>query len=492
MNYLKVPDSDIKLTDGSVVMLARFPGTKWVVHYGWYDYSGRRGMGWYFASIPAQTVIPVTAQDLQLIVLVDQGSKYPEPPAPPCPCPPRPGPGPRPGPWPPVPPVPPEPGPDSGLYPAPPDPPSPPGDPRAYFSKNDQFLLDAAFITLPSMKYRDALPTVCNIPDGKIVRINSVDGVTRYYAWNAPDQRWDEKFFENNAEKLLVNYYDKEEVDEFIENLTNAVNALDNQTQESVTTLQNNIDAEKTAREDAIQAEIEARVAADEAEAIARAEADEAEAFSRAEGDQNEREARVAADEEERQARIQADSQEAETRAAADREEAETRAAADREEAQAREDADADEARAREAADAAEAHTRELAVNQLSLTLNNLTNRLDNYETSIDGRFDTLASADEVIAGNLQALKDFVEQEIESLKERVQNLEDAVFSIRRTTLDLEKKVLVYDDGTLKSSNISIGDGDIDEPTISTSSLILATEQAVAKRVDASVTQWTSF
>ena len=94
MNYLKVPDSNIKLTDGSVVMLARFPGTKWVVHYGWYDYSGRRGMGWYFSSIPAQTVIPVTAQDLDLIVLIDQG-KSEEPERPPIPDhPPAPGPGP--------------------------------------------------------------------------------------------------------------------------------------------------------------------------------------------------------------------------------------------------------------------------------------------------------------------------------------------------------------------------------------------------------------
>ena len=33
----------------------------------------RRGMGWYFSSIPAQTIIPVSNQDLQLIVLVDQG-----------------------------------------------------------------------------------------------------------------------------------------------------------------------------------------------------------------------------------------------------------------------------------------------------------------------------------------------------------------------------------------------------------------------------------
>lgn len=279
MNYLKVPDSNIKLTDGSVVMLARFPGTKWVVHYGWYDYSGRRGMGWYFASIPAQTIIPVTAQDLQLIVLIDQGdSEKPIPPAPPVPpippVPPRPpvppgppgpippGPGPfppSPGPIPPGPipprPVPPgprpypspQPGPDSGLYPMPPDPGSIPGDPRAYFSKNDQYLLDASFISLPSIKYRDSLSTICNIPDGKVVKINSVDGVTRYYSWNAPDQRWDEKFYENDAEQLLVDYYDKEEIDGIVGVINNSISALQDEDQ----VLDGKITSEATTREDA-------------------------------------------------------------------------------------------------------------------------------------------------------------------------------------------------------------------------------------------------
>ena len=101
VNYLKVPDSNIKLTDGSVVMLARFPGTKWVVHYGWYNYSGRNAMGWYFSSIPAETIIPVSNSDLQLIVLVDQGQTSDVPqsigdPSPMIPCPPGPTPGPTP------------------------------------------------------------------------------------------------------------------------------------------------------------------------------------------------------------------------------------------------------------------------------------------------------------------------------------------------------------------------------------------------------------
>ena len=143
MNYLKVPDSNIKLTDGSVVMLARFPGTKWVVHYGWYNYSGRNAMGWYFSSISAETIIPVSNSDLQLIVLVDQGqtSDVPESigdPSPMIPCPPGPTPGPSlcpPGPMPPRPPFNPTP---DGLFPLPD---GADRSPVSYFSKNDKVYL---------------------------------------------------------------------------------------------------------------------------------------------------------------------------------------------------------------------------------------------------------------------------------------------------------------------------------------------------------------
>ena len=293
MNYLKVPDSNIKLTDGSVVMLARFPGTKWVVHYGWYDYAGRRGMGWYFSSIPAQTVIPVTSQDLQLIVLVDPG-KSEEPDLPPAPGP-APGPGPTPpgptppppGPRPPRPPYDPDvhpdwpgPKPDSGLYPTPPDR-HPSGDYRAYFSKNDQYLLDASWITLPSIRYRDALPTVCNIPNGKVVKINSVDGVTRYYSWNAANQRWDEKFYENDTEKVLVDYYTKEEIDETVGTINSSINSLEASNDtivESLATEVANREAaianEASTRELAITTETANRKAAITAESAARVEAD--------------------------------------------------------------------------------------------------------------------------------------------------------------------------------------------------------------------------
>lgn len=180
MNYIEVPNSNIKLVDGSVVMLARFPGTKWVVHYGWYEYSGCRSMGWYFSSIPAQTVIPVTSSDLQLIVLVEPGSTV-DPDLPPFP------PGPYPPPYPPGP-IPPGPIPPGPIPPAP--------APPAVFTQSDKYFLDSAWITLPSIQYRDMLPFIGRVPDGKVVKIDNEDGISKYYAWNAKYQRWDEKFYE--------------------------------------------------------------------------------------------------------------------------------------------------------------------------------------------------------------------------------------------------------------------------------------------------------
>ena len=355
MNYLKVPDSDIQLTDGSVVMLARFPGTKWVVHYGWYDYSGRRAMGWYFSSIPAQTVIPATNQDLKLIVLIDNGSSTDEPgvvgpPAPPVvpgPC--------NPGS---VPPFQPE---NGGLFPLP-DSTCP--SPTAYFSKNDKYLLDTSWISLPSIKYRDALSTLIKIPDGKIVKVNNVDGKTRYYSWDAVDQRWNEKFFENDAEELLVNYYTKEEIDILLGVLRGDIAELETDVNSSISTIRSNLEEE-----------ISARRAADDAEATARRAADDA----------------------------------------------------------------------------------------LQATVNDLSAEVSSFSFNFD-----------------------------SIIERLDALEAAVFDIQDIVAESNNTVLVSKNGTLKDSGISIGDDSIDEPTVYANPKTLATEKAVAKLVDENVVQWSSF
>lgn len=231
-NYVKVPNSDLKLVDGSVVMLARFPGTKWVVHEGWYTYNSSQYSGWYFCSIPAKTVIPVNEQDMVGIVLVSGKYEETEPEIPGCPpviCPPiapdLPGiPGckpplpPCPGTFPPGPgPHPPVPGP-MPFWPPGPWPPKPPGpEPElpAFFSVKKEALLNAAFVSLPTLKHRDDLNTD-DIPDGKIVRVNSVNGKPAYYIWSKFDVEWKQVSVESIVEDMLTNYYTKDDVNQLI------------------------------------------------------------------------------------------------------------------------------------------------------------------------------------------------------------------------------------------------------------------------------------
>lgn len=235
-NYVKIPNSDLKLVDGSVVMLARFPGTKWVVHEGWYTYNSSQYSGWYFCSIPAKTVIPVNEQDMVGLVLVSGKYEETEPEIPGCPpviCPPvapdlpcipgcKPPLPPDPGTFPPGPgPHPPVPGPIPFWPPAPIWPPKPPGpEPElpAFFSVKKEALLNAAFISLPSLKHRDNLGTD-DIPDGKIVRVNNVNGKPAYYIWSKYELEWKQVSIESMIEEQLTSYYTKEEVDAFIDSV---------------------------------------------------------------------------------------------------------------------------------------------------------------------------------------------------------------------------------------------------------------------------------
>ena len=251
MQLLKIPDSDINISDGSVVMLARFPGTKWEVHYGWYEYFGRQSMGWYFCSIPAQTVIPVTSKDLQLITIIDPNNSSSNLPAPTvttvlgnclnnisdgCNCT------------------------DSDIFD---DCGSPncdcnivdckpeynifPGNSSAFFSKNDQFFLDSSFISVPSINYRDLLKTVFKIPDGKVVKVNNVNGASKYYSWNDPYQRWDDVSYEVDMEEIEANYYNKEQIDELLANINDTIQSVSNNIQLEITAIKERLSALESA-----------------------------------------------------------------------------------------------------------------------------------------------------------------------------------------------------------------------------------------------------
>ena len=204
-----IPNSNITVKEGTVVMLLRFPGTKWTLKQGWYNYNGRQYSGWYFCSIPANTVIPMNGRDLySLVVVGDNGNQV----DPDCPVPPMPPHPPMPpGPFPPFPPYPPYP----PVPPVPPTPPVPP-EPPIPFTKEMKKQLDAAFISVPNLEKLDALVTD-SLPAGKIVRVNDVEGEPAYFIWSKDDEEWkpftpiEDAIAENNE-----NYYTKDEIDEMI------------------------------------------------------------------------------------------------------------------------------------------------------------------------------------------------------------------------------------------------------------------------------------
>ena len=152
-----ITDSGLELRDGTIVMLVQFPGTRWVVKHGWYTYQGNQYTGWYFSSIPTQTCLPVTDEYLKMITVVNDncGCKPPvcPPPFPPCPHPNRP-----------------------------------------HFGEDEQEMLDRTFITVNTLEDRDKLNEKI-VPDGKLVRVNSVRGVVKYYSWNLEKRTWEEETF---------------------------------------------------------------------------------------------------------------------------------------------------------------------------------------------------------------------------------------------------------------------------------------------------------
>lgn len=158
--FIIVPNTGEKIYDGTIVILQRLPGTKWIVHEGHYIYNNKKSYGWYLSAIPSGTTMPLFQSDLYMITIV--GSKpHPHPPCPPGPCPPGPGPFPPPGPCP-------------EVYP---------------FTKEDKDQIREAMLTVDSLEDRDKLSS-SDLQDGKVVRVNDFDGEVAYFEWSSESQTW--------------------------------------------------------------------------------------------------------------------------------------------------------------------------------------------------------------------------------------------------------------------------------------------------------------
>lgn len=81
-HFIQIPHTEQRLVDGSIVVLQRFPNTKWIVHNSWYTYLGQQYNGWYFCSIPSQTIVPMNARDLHGLTIVSNFVPGPSPNAP--------------------------------------------------------------------------------------------------------------------------------------------------------------------------------------------------------------------------------------------------------------------------------------------------------------------------------------------------------------------------------------------------------------------------
>lgn len=152
----------VEIANGTLVKLVRFPDVFWVVKFGWYEYNDRIYKGWYFSSVPNQSVLPINPQDLAEMSIVSGKliDTHPE--------------------------VPPDNVPGPGCPPSPINPEYIP----AFVSKVDKAFYDAAFISVESLAALEVL-NHHKVPDGKIVRVNNVQGSVEYYIWSQTSRTWD-------------------------------------------------------------------------------------------------------------------------------------------------------------------------------------------------------------------------------------------------------------------------------------------------------------
>jgi len=148
LEYLVIPGTNIRLYDNDIIKISAEPNTKWIVHSGWFIYDNVQNYGWYFTSIRDGKILPASIIDLTLCTLVTvktQGSEI---------C-------------------------DGKVvnYTRP-------------FTESDANILRRTFITFDTIEQRDNLDPK-KMVNGKIVRVNNVDGEVKYYSWNEPLHTWD-------------------------------------------------------------------------------------------------------------------------------------------------------------------------------------------------------------------------------------------------------------------------------------------------------------
>lgn len=180
--YFPVSEKNtLKLVDGNIVSIGTIPNTNWILHKGWYAWDNRLFNGWYLTSLTDKSVRPVIPQEIDGMVVVStktnnldqnypnvlpikvtqtditdehyQSSDYVVASSSTA-------------------------GPHGPIFP-----------PVAPDDEIIPYQVKSAFVTFPTIEERDKL-NPRQTPDGKLVRVNDVDGKPEYYAWSINEHKW--------------------------------------------------------------------------------------------------------------------------------------------------------------------------------------------------------------------------------------------------------------------------------------------------------------
>lgn len=158
--YVVIPGTSVRLYDGDIVKISTYPQAKWIIHAGWYIIDTKQNYGWYLSNISSGKVLPVNTIDLTTCTLVSsytQGSKFTS-------------------------------GPEL-QYTRP-------------FTDADSEMLRRTFISVDTIEQRDSLDRR-KLTNGKLVRVNDVDGDIKYYAWNADTKSWDDARLSDSIQRVI-------------------------------------------------------------------------------------------------------------------------------------------------------------------------------------------------------------------------------------------------------------------------------------------------
>lgn len=181
MNILTIPQSNLEITEGTIVTLSKYPQIKWILRYGSYSYRNSNTTGWYLSSIPNETILPLNYDDLNSITIVSDDFNCCEP------C---------------------------DLV-----------EPEVMFTLDHDYMLNKSTMCVDTPDERDRLILSTDLPHGKLVRVASdYDNQTRYYTWNKYSGCWVEENFAMLGEE--DNSYSKPEIDQLFYTTNEQLNEL--------------------------------------------------------------------------------------------------------------------------------------------------------------------------------------------------------------------------------------------------------------------------